>query len=273
MARPSRGMAEPGGQTAALPGPPPPLGEQRPAWAPPRLRRARRGGRSLPAEGPAPTGPALPCYLQERWPSPARSGPARPGPPLRPPSPLPPAAHPPGLTEQQQEKEERQAGRPLPAVPHAGRTARVPLPTRGGITGAHTRSPRLARGPAAGRSSAGRSVSRCPASTRSRPPAPTGRAARRSQPQRQTFPSARPRAPPPAGSGGGAGVRPGPHPLKGEGWGGEWPPPAVRRGSPCRAEPRRGCCLLPPLPVPRGRPARVARESPGARVGGGLAGR
>lgn len=236
----SRGTAQPGGQ-AALPGPPPPLGGQRPGRAPPRPRRARHGERFLPAEGPAPTGPALPRYLRARWPGPAQPSTAPPGPASPAHSPLPPVAHPAGSPSSR-----RRRGRQDALSPRC--------PMLAGLRGylclcegdrRRTRSPRPGTGGSALLSRP--LASRCPASTRRRPPAPTGRAARRSQPQRQTFPSARPRAPPPAGSGGGAGVRPGPAPaptpLKGRRAGAAGPSAASRGAgsrAPRRAGPRGG---------------------------------
>lgn len=158
-----------------------------------RRRIARPRGAARPPSRRAPAG--LPCPPRYLRPSTALPRP-------------PPAA--PGLTEKQQQEEREQAGRPLPALPHAGGC----LSLREADGGRRTRSTRLdsARLPPPGDRRP--LASRCPASARSRPPAPTGRAAPRSQPQRQTFPSARPRAPPPAGSGGGAGpVRPDPAPA------------------------------------------------------------
>lgn len=218
-----------------------------------RRRIARPRGAARPPSRRAPAG--LPCPPRYLRPSTALPRP-------------PPAA--PGLTEKQQQEEREQAGRPLPALPHAGgclslreadggrrtRSARLGL-TR--LDSARLGSPRLPppgdRRPLA---------SRCPASARSRPPAPTGRAAPRSQPQRQTFPSARPRAPPPAGSGGGAGpVRSGP----------TRPPPLRREG---RARPvcpqaagNRAVIPLPAHVAGRGRAGGCGL--PGAALGAGAA--
>lgn len=211
--------------------------------APGRPLKFRGMPGSDPPQGAA--GPALRTARPRRGHGPARLGSARSPRPRRAtcghPRPRSPPRTP-GLTEQDEQEEERQAARPLPAVPHAGRAAR--------------RLSLGCAGPAGPQRSSARPLAALRAHGAARPPrpaAPSGAANHRHKLSQ--------RPPPPAGSGGGAGSgRAQPLPSGGSEAAGLGQRLA-ERGPASTALPWPPSPLLPH----RGRRrAHVARESPGA---------